>query len=466
MTLIGLIISFLLGLSLMNLISWKFSILEKLSLSFLVGSGVISVLMLILDLFNIPLTIFSIWSISIITIVLLNIKSIIHRKEIVLSFPPISKESLPKLNLVWLVFIGLIIYLEYMNITKCMYFPAFDSDSIAGFDTIGYIVAKEHTFANISVFNSQYVAEIHNPGSYMTYPPLLQLNYAYLYLLGAETSKLFPALVYLSLLVSFYSVVARFVNHTLAAVTTFFMMITPEMIAFSSLSGTNVVHATYVSLGILYAVLALQKKEKSYLYLSATLLSLNMLVRSEGIVFIGATMTVIFIYTFFTRDQNISLFKNYRSLIWFTIISASGFVFWQIFMKISGFWAEGIVVTHLFWDSERASNVLNYSYDLWANKVYYGITFGVFCIAIISNIYFICRKRDSWFLPAIIILSMFFYMILMYQLKYNWASIEAVFTQSVKRFMFCFIPLIWCSISSSYIVRWCFNKLDEKLALW
>lgn len=196
-------------------------------------------------------------------------------------------------NLVWCFFIVLIAYFEYMNFTKCMYFPTFDRDSLAGFDTIGYVMAQEHTFRNLSIFQQSYMPHIHDAGSYMTYAPMVQLSYAFVYLLGAETSKLVPALMYLSLLIAFYGSMQRVTGPTGAAVATFFVLITPEMIAFSSLSATNVIHAATASSGIIYIALWLKCRERKDLYLGSLLLAVNIWTRSEGIVFIGAALAVV-----------------------------------------------------------------------------------------------------------------------------------------------------------------------------
>ena len=48
-------------------------------------------------------------------------------------------------NLIWLLFILLIVHIEYMNFSKCIYFPPFDGDSLAGFETIGYVASQEQT---------------------------------------------------------------------------------------------------------------------------------------------------------------------------------------------------------------------------------------------------------------------------------------------------------------------------------
>ena len=149
--------------------------------------------------------------------------------------------------------------------------------------------------------------QIHNAGSYIVYAPMVQLSYAFVYLLGAETSKLIPALIYLSFLIAFYGCMKRVINKTGSAIAVFFMMITPEMFAFSSLSATNVIHAVSASLGIIYIAIWFKYREKKDLYLGALSLGLNIWTRTDGIVFILAALFVI------TIDAIIK--KTWKSII-------------------------------------------------------------------------------------------------------------------------------------------------------
>ena len=228
----------------------KISIIEKAGLSFIIGIFVTTVGMLVLDLFGVALTAVSIISFQLVMTILFSLSFFCKiRKN--LKRPDLKNFALPGLNFIWLVFVVFIIYIEYMNFTKCMYFPTFDRDSLAGFDTMGFITAKEHTYKNLSIFDSSYVPALNGPGSYITYAPMVQLSYAYVYILGAQTSKIIPALIFMFFIISFYGVTRRIARDPLSAIATFFFSITPEIIAFSSLSATNVIQAAYASFGLI-----------------------------------------------------------------------------------------------------------------------------------------------------------------------------------------------------------------------
>lgn len=198
-------------------------------------------------------------------------------------------------NLVWVLLIILIGYCEYMNFSKCMFFPPSDRDSLAAFDTLGFVAAQDHTYMRMSLFDADYNPSIHRAGGSIAYAPFVQMSYAYVYILGAETSKSIPALMYLFFVIAFYGILRRNTGKTVAALSTLFMMMAPEMLAFSSLSTTNVMQAIFAGLGIAYTASWLRSRNDDELYAGALLLGANMWCRNEGIVFIGAACVILLI---------------------------------------------------------------------------------------------------------------------------------------------------------------------------
>lgn len=455
---LGLFLTILLGFSLVNLISRQFTLIEKIGLSFLLGIALQTILMLLLDIVSIPLTATSILSIEILTLLLLNIPVITQRKEVLKelkSFP--STISFSFFNLLWVLFIVLIVYFEYMNFSKCLYFPPFDRDSLAGFETIGYVIAQEHTLKGLSLFQGDYMPSVHGAGSYITYAPMVQLSYAYVYILGAETSKIIPGLVYLFFLIAFYASARRVIKDTGAAIVTFFVLITPDMLSFSSLSMTNVIHAVFASMGIIYIALWLRNREKKDLILGAILLGANMWCRTEGIVFIGAALCVLFV--------DVLMRKQYKEIITPTIIMLLPALLWTVFSKINGLYAESIAITKPFWDSEKIGVIWTYMTGHYENSVIYGWTFIVFALSFLVNIWFLIKRKDNIGLLSMILLASLFYMIVIYQIEYKWDSIQNVLAYSAKRFLFCFVPILWFYVASNHSTILIINQLEKLLVM-
>lgn len=455
MLILGILVVVAIGFITIDNISIKFSWYEKAGLSFPVGIGIQTIVMAAINLFGIPLTVPNIFIADGILLLALSYPLYKKRDELTTHYKGILHFTMPNYNLVWVFFIGLILYLEYMNFVKCMYYPTFDRDSLAGFDTIGYVIAQEHTLKNLSLFQSDYMPQINNAGSYITYAPMLQLSYAFVYLLGAETSKLIPALMFLSFLIAFYGGLERVIGKTGAAITTFFMMITPEMIGFSSLSATNVIHAVSASLGIIYVSLWFRYREKKDLYLGSLLLGINIWTRTDGIVFIGAALFAIFI--------DIIRNKNWMSLLP-VMVSLFPAILWIVFMKAGNFHAESIAIVQPYWDSEKAGTIWRYMKSHYLNTMYYGWTFAVFFISFLLNCWYLIKKRDNFYLLIMIIIASALYMIALYQIDYKWDSIQNVLAYSAKRFLFCFVPIAWFYSMSNNCIKQVLKKLDSFLS--
>lgn len=456
MIIVGVVTTFLVGFLVLNSISSRFSLIEKAGLSFLLGIASQTLLMLLLDSLTIRLNALNILIASYLLILLLSVKVFWHRKKPDSPLPEIRPELPLTINLVWLFFIALILYLEYMNWTKCMFYPTFDRDSLAGFDTIGWIISQEQTLKGLSIFQEDYMSGIHNPGSCITYIPMIQLSYAYVYALGMETSKLIPALIYAGFLISFYGASKHFCGCTGAAIATFFVLVTPEMLAFSSLSATNVIHASYASLGVIYVVLWLKKREQKYFLLSLLLLAFNVWTRNEGVVFVGATALVVGLC-----KSPIGSWKNVLLYIGIGLLPLMG---WVVFMKVNGLYAEGVFIFHPFLNKEKMQVIQHYFTALLTATSYYGISFWAFGVALLVNIHTLLKQKDLLALIGVISLSLLLYAIILYQIEYKWDSIENVLAYSAKRFLFCYIPLVWLYTLSNPLAVSLLEKMDKTLS--
>jgi hypothetical protein len=364
----------------------------------------------------------------------------------------VSTFTYPKLNWAWLLCIAAIAAVTVMNFTKTMYFPTFDTDSLRGYDLIGMAVGREGTLKSLSLFTDANYA-MRGAASYISYPPLSQLAYAYVYMLGAATSKIVNALMFLSIIFIFYGVLSRFVTHLLTALATLFMIVTPEMLGFSSMSGINFTHALFASLGIIYFVAWYYKKDNSFLWLSAALLMLNIWTRSEGPAFVAATCCVLIWYSI----KN----KHYKQLITYSALCVFPFIFFALFLKIYNMNSESVLITKLFWDKAKLTAILTEEWDLLNNATYYGVTFVACFFVFLSNLWHIYKRKDHIITLLLLLLVILFCTTLIYQLQLIWDSLEAIMRYSYKRLMFAFVPIAWFYIAVNYNVAWLFEKADK-----
>lgn len=457
MLIFGIILTCLTGILLTGIVGTRFSWTERIGLSFPLGMTLQTIVMALLDLMHIPLTATSVLAAEAIVFALLLFIVIRYRGIDSLRFTPAMLDDWKQANLVWILLLFLIGYCEYMNFSKCIFFPPSDRDSLAAFDTLGFVAAHDHTYMRMSLFEADYNPSIHRAGGSIAYSPFVQMSYAYVYLLGAETSKAIPALMYLFFVVAFYGILRRNTGKTVAALATLFMMMTPEMLGFSSLSGTNVMQAIFVGLGIAYTASWFRNRHDHDLYAGALLLGANMWCRNEGIVFIGAACIVLLI--------DCIRRKSYRKGLYFTGVALIPAVIWFIYMKIGGLYTEGMAITHLFWDGEKAGNIVNGFWTLFNNTLYYGWTFVVFAIFLLGNIWFTIKKQDNLALLGMIVLSVVFYGLVIYHVDYVWDSIQNVLAYSAKRFFFCYAPLCWYYATTTQIARKGSDYIENLLSL-
>jgi hypothetical protein len=375
------------------------------------------------------------------------------RKELAERGRTLFKFQYPAINWLWLLSMAAIVVVVVMNVTKTMYYPTFDTDSVRGYNLIGMAVAHEGTIKTLSIFTDVNFLPIQrSPASYLTYVPLCQLSYAYVYMLGAATSKIANALIFISFALAFYGVLRRFVSPTLCALTTFFVLITPEMLGFSSMSGTNVTHAVYASLGIIYFAAWYYKKIPAFLWLSAALLMLNNWTRIEGIAFIGAACCVLLRYAILT--------KEYKRLIFFGLLCIFPLLFYNVFLKVHHLESESVLILKPYWDGAKLRTILTETWALFNSATYYGVTFVLFFFAALSNVWSIYKKRDHTITLVVIAISLLFYTLMMYQSEHIWSSTISIMRVSYKRLLFCFVPILWFYIAVNHNVMWLFGKVD------
>jgi hypothetical protein len=429
-----------LGFSVISAISHRFSLVGKIGLSFIVGTGIQTMLMVLLDLCSIPITVTSVFLLSFAVMFVSTYLCCKKKNDFIESLRSLSLKNINyrQFTVLWLIILGILVYFEFLNFEKCIYFPTFDRDSIVGFDFMGKIVANEHTIRRSS-YALDLATSLNRGANYVYYTPLVHLSYAYVYLLGAESSKLINALFYLSFIISFYAALRNRLVPTMAISATLFTVLVPEYIAFSSMSATNAIHATYSSLAVIYAWLYFETNERRY-FITAILLSmLGIWTRQEGIVFIAAIALILLI-----KAVGTGRFKDLT--VYFTV-GISPFIFWLIYLKIFDIGSQSESMNLLpFWDTVKAKTIYSMLLGLLKNTTFYGLTFIASGIALLISLYFIVKSKKSYEMPLMFFTALLTFCLLVYQVEYNWDSLENVMQYSVKRFLFCFVPIAWAFV--------------------
>lgn len=451
---IGLVLLFLTGFLFIRRISVHFTLSECLGFAFPLGLGLVTFLMLLMDWMGIALTGTNNLIATCLLLLCAVAINIPQRKDFAATL--FRRPDFRWVNLLWLVALALIIYAESANLAKTLYFPTYDRDSMAGFDTIGFVAAQEHTYKNMSIFDGSYIPKIHEAGSYITYMPMVQLAYAYVYSLGAETSKAIPALVYLSFLLGFYGIVRRATCHTAAIIATFGMMISPEMFSFSSLSNTNVIHACAASAGIIYMCLWLKEGKPRDLVIGSILLALNCWIRMEGIVFVITALLLVVPH----------LKQKGKNTLLLPLAALLPLVVFTVYARTNGLTAESVIIAHPFWDPVKAMDLAGGAVFLLVTAYYYGYTFVLLAAAVLVNIKNTIKERDSLNTLLGIVLPIIFYFLILYHINYVWDTMDNVINYSAKRFLFCAVPVAWFYIVTNKMVNTWLQKLESSLRIF
>jgi hypothetical protein len=432
-------------------ISQRLKFVELLGLSFPLGMGMQTFLMVCFDWAGIHLTAWTVISGTLAVMAAAGAYLFFRRDRLKAWLGYVTAFTYPKINLAWLLCIAAIVVVAVMNVTKTMYFPTFDTDSVRGYDLIGMAVGREGTIRQLSLFNDANYA-MHGAASYMTYPPFSQLAYAYVYMLGAAMSKIVNALIFISFVLLFYGALSRFATHLLTAAATLFAVATPEMLGFSSMSGINFSHAMFAALGIIYFITWYYKKIPAFLWLSAVMMMLNIWTRSEGPAFAAATCCILLWLAI--RNRQYKPFAIYSALCIFP------FLFYTLFLKVHHLEAVSVLITRPFWDGAKLSSILREEWALLTNTTYYGFTF-IACFALfLSNAWHLWKRRDQAVTLLLLALVILFCTVLIYQLQLIWDSLEAIMRYSYKRLMFSFVPIAWFYIATNRNVAWIFEKAD------
>ena len=456
MSITGIIIAFIFGVSFLNFFMGKFSFIEILGFSFPVGLGVITILMFLLDIVGINLSVKSILTITIVSIVLLNYQVFIKPGEIISKLKAINLKSffyVGKFNFVWLILIiAVILVLTGISI-KSLFWPTVASDSLSSFDLYGRIIAIEGKMLNSLIYEK-------SVGWGAAYPPLYALSLAYSYIFEFETSKIIPTLFFISFIISFYALLIKNGSSIGAIIATFFLIVSPELLGQSAINTPSVPQAMYGSLGIIAIFTWHQTKENKYLLLSVVLLALNAWIRSEGIVYIGAA----FLFYAYVQIPK----KEYLKPLLFLVATLLPFIVWQVFLKVHSDLMHQFVQAEILLkpriDGEYLSQIYKWTKINFFHSIYFGITIYAFLGAVVINLIAIYKKKDSLIKLALVLIPLFAYLVLLNQLKLNADTIEGIMKSSSKRFFIGIITLMWFYIVQVNPIKNLFIYIDVFLS--
>ncbi|MCX6200199.1 MAG: glycosyltransferase family 39 protein [Bacteroidetes bacterium] len=458
---LGIVLCYLLGLSVLLLISRKYSWAEVVGFSFLMGMGIETFFMFFLDIIGIrysPTVLIGINVFSIVALCGANYKNLSLLKD---EFK-IPAFSIQQINFVAVFIFCLMAYLLYAVTVKNLFWPPTEHDTIGSFDKLGRVMAAEGRL-NISLY--KYDLE----GAGGLYPPLFHASFAYVYIFGAEIPKIVTTLFFVSLLTSFYGLVKNYVGSTAASLFTFILMVSPEMFSHAALSLGNMPTTAYVCAGALATFTWLDKRDSKYFWLGAIMMAFVIWIRTDTVVFTAAALLIVGIDFLKTKD--------WKKTLIYGAIAVAPFILWSLYLKmIIGTSTGNKFDLGIGYNTQRMDLMLGYvkAFLFGGQKgaidggQLYGLVFWIFFLMLIINLGLIYKKGvKEILLDKLNVLVFFFvsfalYFILFYLIdeKIQRAPISSLMESSFKRGMFCFIPIALFYASTNKAALWLWEKVE------
>lgn len=451
------VVIFLTGISILNAISPQIRVLEKLGFAMPVGIGVNSLIMILLDLFGVPinnmvilLSINGVLIVGLIFLAFVKHKQLFSLKSFLSAYHP---KKWPVVNLGWMLLMGYSIYVIYALVAKTLFWPVFIYDSIYGYDFIAKVVTAEGTFNN-SIFDPAY--PLH--GIRSIYPPLVPLAFGMSYIFGSLSSKIVVVFFYISNFVVLYSYIQRYSTHFASALFAFLLAITPEFAAFSALSSPNPPCTFYTSIGLLSLYIWYVEDIKSYFNIGLLCIVLALWTRTESLIFFAGGGLLIFLKA--VRDKKFTPYKKFIPLIVYGVAGTGVFIFWQWYVKsILQVENSNPMVKHLYWDGAKLGRLWEKVKDVTFNTRYYGIIVYTFLIILVVNVVNLIKYKDRLVLLTIIAVPWLLYLFIYYQLDTDYEPGSTNWIESgYKRGFFYFLPLLLFYCASNRLATKIFRK--------
>jgi len=276
---------------------------------------------------------------------------------------------------------------------------------------------------------------------YLTaYPFMTSIYHFIVYLFGGDNPQFIYSFFYLFLILGFYSFLKKDNSVKVALLSSFLLASTPIFFHHSTFAYTNLCFVYYFSLGFLYFYRGLEKNIKGELLVGAFLFGLLAWLRPGMELFFLANLFGFFVFCLVK--------KNIKPIFWFIFFYLAFSVPWHIYNRfliqkeaLDSFTVIGRIMPVFRFDIEGIKKVILGLWDLQRNSDKFGVIFYVFLLALVL---FPKKAFKNIFFIFLILLNFLAWIILGYGLgiwrnfNYSW---RAIFYDSMGRILMVFIPL-------------------------
>jgi len=423
-----LILLFFLGLEITIVLRTRMEIPERLSVSYLLGIGVLTFFVFLTDfIFNLN---FSLINTFLILIFLCSVLFVFGYKNIMSFFKDIKFErpvfKLNKKTFFWIFILSIFIYTLLVN----WFWPVFDWDALALYDFRAKVFLVDANLIRATLDN----------GYFMGYPLLTSLAHLFVYQMGLNNPKFIYSLFYLSFVIIFYYSLKKNVSESKAMLFAVILALMPEILSNATVAYTNLAYVVYLCSGTLYLYDWIKNKERSYLLLSAILVALSTWIRIAE----PFWLVPFFVVSLISIKE-----KEWKNIIYYFISILIFYLPWRLFESyINKMGVPALSVGQLnyvnslkYIDLERIFLVLNYLYTYVFST--WGLIFLAFMFMIIGVILYRKRRDNQFLYITLLFFALLFAGTLIFSITFpEWKDIP----DSARRMSMFLLPLMLYSI--------------------
>lgn len=423
---LGIILVTILGRNIIVHIYRDVSVSEIVALGYIVGLGVFTLVLFILNILGLKYSFID----SNLILALLTITSyyVSRNKKFIIEQIKVNKPALMSIFIYTIIFIIPIIIYGF-------YWPVKDWDSLALYD-----------YRAISFIHTGYMTEALRSNYDFGYPLFTSISNTWVYSLGSQSPTIIYSLFYISLLVIFFSVLSRATNYSYAVFWTISLGLVNTLFEQAHMTYSNLPYITYLSLGILYISEGI-RKSRDRINIGVLLIGLSTWVRGEPFWIIP--LVAIFIFS------HLNIFDYYYVLAYTFVVKLIQYP-WNLY-KIKhfpvtdgaspGYLSDILLLTkniHI----PRALEVSTY---IWTNVIYPQLLIYVGGGLSVISIFLIAKKKSLHlrFASFIILSSLLLIYVGTYVFSIRYETWDQI-GNSAQRMSIFIIPLLFYMIANIY----------------
>jgi hypothetical protein len=440
----------LIGFGILTLLGIRLRPGSLFPLAILLGLAVFSLLPFLLQLFYIPLEKRNIWIAVLLSCLVLNVrfskglKNLREGHRIRFRIQPYD-----------LVFLFVIVFIVFLSVWRCFYFPPTPRDITSGAEVIAEYAVREKTMIN-SVFTVN-LESTNNPFK----PPFvtsLQIIYK---CAGFPFGQVWLSAIFIAFIIFLYLSLVQRIHTILAGFLLIIFLAIPEMYAYSFMVLFDYSNAVFFFLSLYFLFEFFKTSKNNCLALGGVLMGIAVYIRSETLVF-ALFMALLLCWHHIKKWDSLTkmIISNLYFLIpsiLFYLLSVTIYLNFYLPVKydIGGLVNTNLGNIQLLWDRFYEMNTsLIFSEQ---GVGYYGYFIMFFLVFLIIEVIFTDRWRaepKTWIYGILVIY--FGYPLLSYLLPL--VDID----HTVKRGLFKMFPLMLMHMGSSRLLR----EFSARIWLW